>query len=485
MSKDLSTPPEIERACLAGFLKWPKNISDYLGLLSPSHFYNRIHAAIYSAITNLFKEIGNVDQIMVAEKLSAIGLTRFEDLNILDYIESLSYMNVKEEVIGQYVANILKYNYARKVDTALDTSKKELRSNIDQPLGSLVNIVDRTLEEAGTENIADEDKPIDVFTTMPYRLIEWAENPKPMFLKTPFDVFTKMYGGFSFGDLYVIAAGPKVGKSTMVNYFAYEVAGLPENNCLALVLDTELETDRIIARNLSSLSGVNEYKIKTGKFLNNISDKNKVFSALNSLEKYQGKVHHKYVANKSIDEVISIARRWYAQNVKNGENVLIVYDYLKSTQENIGSAFQSFELLGMKTDKLKKLASELPRTACLTAVQTNRQNQAAMSSQIEWFCSNMYRLEKKSPEEITASGKDFGTHKLIEVRARVQGEEAAGADNYILKKTAEGNEYVENYINFKIENFKVTECGTALDMYKKGLGQINIDKGDKLGKEII
>lgn len=485
MSKELSTPAEIERATLASFLKWPNNVSEYLGVLNSGHFYNKVHSAIYSALTNIYKDTGNVDPILIAERLSAIGLTQFEDLNILEYLDTLSYMSVKEDLLVQYVGSILKYNYARKVEAALEASKKELRSNIDKPLASLVNIIDKTLQEAGTENVADEEKPIDVFSAMPARIVEWAENPKSMFLKTPFPVFTSMYGGFSFGDLYVLAAGPKIGKSTLVNFFAYEVAGLPENNCLALVLDTELETDRIIARNLSSMSGVNEYKIKTGKFLNNISDKNKIFAALNNLKKYQGRVHHKYVANKSIDEVLAVARRWYAQNVKNGENVLIVYDYLKSTQESIGSAFESYELLGMKTDKLKKLASELPRTACLTAVQTNREGKTAMSSQIEWHCSNMYRLEKKTPEEITMAGKDFGTHKLIEVRARVQGEDAMGADNYVVRQTEKGKEFVENYINFRIENFHVTECGTALDVFKKGLGQINVNKGDKLEGEII
>lgn len=260
----------------------------------------------------------------------------------------------------------------------------------------------------------------------------------------------------------------------MVNFMAYSVAGNKKNNCRVLILDTELETDRIIARNLSALSGVNEFKIKHGLWVNNQFDKNKVHAALNTLEKYQGRVHHEYVANRSIDEVISIAKRWYVQNIKEGENCLIVYDYLKSTQDNISNAFESYELLGMKTDKLKKLVSELPRTAGLTAVQINRTGGTAMSSQIEWHCSNMYRLEKKSIEEITEGGKEFGTHKLVEVLARVQGEGALGADNYVKRATKDGDEYVQNYINFKIDSFNVLECGSAVDVFGKTLGQAQL-----------
>lgn len=471
MSKTLSTPQELERACLASFIKWPSNIADYLGVLKSGHFNNRIHAAIYTSLCSVYKESGSVDAVLITEKLSSIGLTHFEDLNILEYLDTLSRMNIREDLVNQYVAGVFKYDYARKADAALDNAKKEIKSNIDQPLNKLVTIVDAALKEAGTENISDEDDPVDIFSIMPSKILEWAENPKPTCLKTPFPIFTKLYGGPSFGDLFVICAPPKIGKSTIVNYIAYEVAGLKENNCRALVLDTELETDRIMARNLSSLSGVNESKIKDGSFFNNISEKNKVFAALNNLEKYQERVHHKYVANKSIDEVISIARRWYHRNIKDGENCLIVYDYLKSNQENIKDAFQSFEELGMKTDKLKKLMSELPRTAGLTAVQANNEGNASLSRQIGWHCSNMYRLLKKSPEDITNDGKEFGTHKLIEMYARVQGPEAMGADNYIVRKTAHGTEYVENYINFKIDNFKVTECGSAVDVFKKTLGQ--------------
>lgn len=471
MSKNLETPQELERACLAGFIKWPHNSADYHGIIKTNHFENKIHAAIFSAINILYSQNGNVDSILIAEKLSAIGLTQFEDLNIIDYLDTLSRMNIKEDLVSQYIANVIKYDYARRADAAVDNCKKEIRSNIDKPLGSLASIVENALQQASTENVADEDRPVDVFSVMPDKVMDWANNPRPVCLKTPFPIFTKLYGGPSFGDLFVIAAPPKIGKSTMVNYIAYEVAGLPENNCIALVLDTELETDRIIARNLSSLSGVNEAKIKDGSFMKDISEKNRIYAALNSLGKYQRKVHHKYVANKPIDEVISIARRWYAQNIRNGENCLIVYDYLKSTQDNIQDAFQSFEELGAKTDKLKKLMSELPRTAGLTAVQTNPAGRASLSRQIEWHCSNMYRLEKKTPEQITEDGKEFGTHKLVEILARVQGPEAMGADNYVRKMTADGPVFVENFINFKIENFKVTECGSALDVYSKTLGQ--------------
>jgi replicative DNA helicase len=470
----IATPQEQERACLACFLSFPHYLADYNGILKSSHFDNKVHAAIYTAMSIVYSSSSNTDPILISEKLISIGLTHYEGLSMMDYLETLSQISIKESSLIYYIGNIIKYDYARRADKTFDECKLEVRANIEKPLPELAGLIETSLKKAGTENIADEEDAIDVFGIMQDTVLSWGEEQKPISLKTPFPIFNHLYGGPSFGDLFVFSAGPKVGKSTLVNYLAYEIAGLPENNCKVLILDTELETKRILSRNLSSLSGVNEYKIKTGRFTSNISEKNKVYTALNALDKYKGRVHHKYIANKSIDEVISFARRWYAKNVRDGENCLIVYDYLKSTQENIKDAFQSYEILGVKTDKLKKLMSELPRTAGITAVQVNRSGGTAMSSQIEWHCSNLYRLEKKTPEEITEHGKDFGTHKLIEVRARVQGEGALGADNYIKKVTVEGEEYVDNFINFKIENFGVTECGSAVDIYNKQLETIDI-----------
>lgn len=483
--KKIITPQEQERACLAGFLKYSNCIPDYIGVLKSNHFDNKIHGAIYTAICSVYSSSGLADPILVAEKLTAIGLKHFQELDILEYLYSLSQMNIKSDAIIHYVANVIKYDFARRADTTFDECKEEVRSCIEKSLPELASIIEQALRKAGTENVAEEEDAIDVFGVMPGRILQWGEEQKPVCLKTPFPVFNKLYGGPSFGDLFVISAPPKVGKSTMLNFLSYEIAGLPENNCKVLILDTELETDRIISRNLSSLSDVNEFKIKTGRFTQNITEKNKVYSSLNTLGKYNGRVFHKYIANKSIDEVISFARRWYYRNIKDGENCMIVYDYLKSTQENIKDAFQSFELLGIKTDKLKKLMSELPRTAGLTSVQTNSIGKTAMSSQIEWHCSNLYRLEKKTAEEISDHGKEFGTHKLVEVRARVQGEEAMGADNYVKRATADGESYVENFINFKIENFRVTECGSATDIFNKEIGQIDIGRTNKDGKLFI
>jgi replicative DNA helicase len=459
----LNTPQEQERACLACFLQYSNNLPDYNGVLKSNHFENKVHAAIYTAMTVVYANAGTIDAVLVSEKLMAIGLKQFEDLNIFEYLETLSQMLVKEESLPHYISNIIKYDFARKADKAFDNGKKEIRDSIDKPLPQLAVIIENALKTAGTENVANEEDPIDVFSVMPDWVMKWGQTQRPTFLKVPWPVFTKLYGGLSFGDLYVIAAPPKVGKSTIVNFLAYSVAGELDNNCKVLVLDTELETERIVARNLASISNVNEFKIKNGLFKNNISESNRVASAFNVLDKYKNRVYHKYVANKSIDEVLSIARRWHAKNVKPGETCLIVYDYLKSTQENIKDAFAGYELLGMKTDKLKKLASELPFTSCLTAVQTNRNNETAMSSQIEWHCSNMYRLEKKTADEISEFGKEFGTHKLVEVRARVQGEFAQGADNYVKKVTSDGDVYVTNFINLKIDNFNVTECGSLED----------------------
>jgi hypothetical protein len=281
--------------------------------------------------------------------------------------------------------------------------------------------------------------------------------------------------------LYVIAAPPKMGKSTFLGYSAYGCAKIPLNNCKVFYADTELEGERVMSRLASSFSGVSEYLIKTGKIKNNKSVYERVKNtAYPEAMALKNKISHFYVENKSIEEIMSIFRRWYFTNVKKGENVLFIYDYLKLTGEKTSEHWKEYQIMGEKTDKIKKLVSHYPNTAGLVAVQINRMGDIAMASQIEWFASNIYKLLPKTGDEIAVHGEKWGTHKLIPHRTRIQGEDATGFNNFleITSEDSKGNakkEMVENFLNFRLDNFKVEECGTFEDVLRSNAGQLEAE----------
>jgi hypothetical protein len=113
-------------------------------------------------------------------------------------------------------------------------------------------------------------------------------------------------------------------------------------------------------------------------------------------------------------------------------------------------------------------AIQLNRTGENTGRQSNNVvddgSAVSLSDRLQWFATYLGIFRRKTEDEITLDTPDSGTHKLIEVKARYQGREAAGHQDFILRDFPDGSrKWVRNYLNFDIENFSVVEQGTLRD----------------------
>ena len=81
-------------------------------------------------------------------------------------------------------------------------------------------------------------------------------------------------------------------------------------------------------------------------------------------------------------------------------------------------------------------------------------------------------LRRKTLDEIAMDGVRFGTHKLIPLKTRFQGRDAAGHQDLLRRRTREtvngrtvqSEKYVNNFLNFRVENFQVKEEGSLQDI---------------------
>ena len=105
---------------------------------------------------------------------------------------------------------------------------------------------------------------------------------------------------------------------------------------------------------------------------------------------------HDYVANIPIDQVIAKVRRWRANETNPEDKVIIIYDYLKITGEQLSNNNTEWQVLGNKCDALKHLCSEI-KGCGVAAVQTNQQGDVAASQRIKWFASKLLRATKEDP----------------------------------------------------------------------------------------
>ena len=116
-----------------------------------------------------------------------------------------------------------------------------------------------------------------------------------------------------------------------------------------------------------------------------------------------------------------------------------------------------------------------PCISMMTSVQSNRagivtnkqasnvtddESIVSLSDRITQFSSHMFILRNKTFDELQ-NESGFGTHKLINVKARHLGKDIAGAINPIKMSD---NSLKKNFVNLEIANFCVNEKGDLRDI---------------------
>jgi replicative DNA helicase len=268
--------------------------------------------------------------------------------------------------------------------------------------------------------------------------------------------------------------------SSILNDLAFKSTVI-NPNCKALILDTEMQTKDMRYRIASSITGIPMWYLETGNWARNKELVAKFNSKKTELSAAIGNVQHMTVARKNVEEITSLIQRWYLGEVGRGNPAIVVYDYIKLTGES-DSNKQEYQLIGEKVDRLKEciLRVNIP---LLTACQLNRSAEGgnddssaiAQSDRLQWFASQVGIFRRKTIEEIAEDGAEFGTHKYIELACRYQGKEAHGHSNLVKVTDEKGKvKYVNNFINYRVDNFNVEELGGLDDIKKSKDVQVNV-----------
>ena len=89
----------------------------------------------------------------------------------------------------------------------------------------------------------------------------------------------------------------------------------------------------------------------------------------------------------------------------------------------------------------------------------------ALSDRLQWFASFVAIFRRKSLDELGQDGENFGTHKLVPLKTRFQGKDAAGHHDLVRRPLDDGSfTWTNNFLNFSVENFNVSEQGSLNDI---------------------
>jgi replicative DNA helicase len=413
-----------ERATLAGLCQFGHEVLvDVNEIVQVDCFTTHVNQVFYKSIVEVLNKSKTVDIPSIISTCTVLGFGEvLKDKQNNDYVRSLFGFNISKENCVKNSKIIRKLDIIRKaqakakevyIDLSALTGAEsigEILSKIEQP------IFDYTMgissgDEDKTELIGDGiDEYIDFLA---------SERPDITGIPSPWPIYNEAIGGGRRrGGVYLIAARPKVGKSSFAINDAIHVAtlGIP-----VLYLDTEMNKKAQLPRILGCLATQSMKSIEHGDFATNDFYYSQIKRAANELKAIP--LHYRRIAGKPFDEILSIIRRWIVKDVgkENGatKNCLIIYDYFKLMDTTTLEKMSEHQALGFQIQSLADMCNEYD-VACSAFVQMNRDGITkdtteviSQSDRLVWLCSSLALLKRKTIEEVMTAGPENGNMKLI------------------------------------------------------------------------
>lgn len=472
----------LERHQIAGLLKYPHKFHEVCQYLSAEDFADpsKVNSTLFRVIGAMIGENSSVDSVLVAQRVTNMGIRFEEGIDLFRYLESLSLQQVSEKSVEDSAKAIKKLSIRRDI---AENSKKIEKAMLDLDDGAsfdeIISAADKIYNSQTDSYFNQTVKPHNIFETMEQEIEALGANPPenddlmiPNFPRT-----NEIYGSlFRAGNITCICSRYGQGKSSMALDLSISTAAKYNIPVLALDLG-EMSLEETRNRICAALSGVPLHLIERGLWRKNKEATEKIRAIWPKVKDY--KFYYYNCAGLHYTEIISLCRRWYYEKVGRGNKMILSYDYIKLMSAKgsdqfwlgVGELLEAF-----KTFIQKEIVFEnKPMISMFTSVQANRhgisegkkaedledlESSVGLSDFIGQLSSALFFFRRKTADEIIDDGPRFGTHKLMPIKMRHLGENPARHLNLV--KMPDGS-LKRNYININIDNFKVSECGDLID----------------------
>ncbi len=357
----LRVPPQsldAEQAVLGGLMLAPKALSEISDVLTDADFYRRDHALIWQAIRALDKKGSPIDALTVGDWFEAQGQS--EQVAGGSYLVELASTTPSAANIRAYadiVADKARLRRMIEVGTALvnDGFQPDGRPSLE-----IIGQAQTRIGQLLATQPCDLEAVAPVMTRVYDRLQErYARGGGIAGIGSGLQDFDDLINGFKPGGLYLLAARPKMGKTTLAQniaeYIALELAKP------VAVFSFEMQPEELGDRMLSSIGDVDADRIRRGDL--DDADWANVTAAMRRLRGAQILLSRPRQAK--VEHVVAQARRQHARAPLG----LIVIDYLQLMETRGDNRAQG---LGDITRALKLMAGEL-QVPVLLLSQLNRE----------------------------------------------------------------------------------------------------------------
>ena len=391
--------------------------------LYPEHFIVDANKYVYMAIVYLFSKKVKPTPMAIYEVLTdPKAKEALKDIGGLEYLTTLNDIDIYEDNLSIYAQKIRQAHMRKMLYEICSETQSFVLSNASEVLNptELLSNLETKVVDLSTKCTSSDDvyKMGDETDSV---LAARAENPDVVpGIETGWTQFDRYTSGGQPGDLIVVCARSKTGKSVTLTNFATKFSII--DKMPVLYIDTEMNHREQEDRILANLSGVPHNEITNGMYVVD-TEHGKGVDKISAIRKAknmltEGNYYHVYMPQFTLEKVTALARKFKMQyNI-----AALFFDYIKIPANQLASlkAAQEWQMLGFFTSGLKDIGGML-NIPVYTAAQENRndvdgQNKNASnvggSDRILQLATKLCFLYNKSDEQIAKQGIVNGNQQL-------------------------------------------------------------------------
>ncbi|MCL2232379.1 MAG: replicative DNA helicase [Treponema sp.] len=338
---------DAERAVIGAMLIDDSAITIAQQYLEADDFYAPRHRKIFTAVLNLFRHGTRPDLLTLSSELEQKG--KLDEAGGIDYIASLTHA-VPSSANTEYYAQIVQKHSLRRglIKISGEAGARAYDETVEP----------RHLLEEAQQKLFDISDPRRMFRYKKvgdtvkdvYNYLDTIYRTRPDYtgIPTGFKELDNITSGFQPAELIVIGARPGMGKTAIALSMAANIS--IRQNIPAAFFSLEMADQALMLRLISSESGVDSLKLKSGYFQK--SDFPNIFNAMEIL--HDAPLHIVDMPNMTILNIQAMSRM-----LKVKEKVEIIFiDYIGLiTSDN--KMLPRWELISEVSRALKGLAREL------------------------------------------------------------------------------------------------------------------------------
>ena len=353
----------VERAVLGAMLREPDSCIDLAVAQFGRQevFYAPAHRVIYSALVELHGGNRDADLVSLAQLLKERG--KLDGVGGEVYLAELDGAISTTVNLESWCKILVKYATLRRMIDVCSTSLMKCYDT-DRDISDLVDEIESDIYAVRHDDATHTVYSIqELVSNEVSSLISIMNNEVEVGIPTGFASVDEYTGGLKKGEMFVLAARPSIGKTTLGLNVIRNVALHPAKPRAVAFFSLEMTEQQIARRLLCTEAQVSESSFWNHSFLD--SDLDKLGRAAEKIEK--AKIWIDPTGGLSIAELRAKARRLVSQHKVE----LIVIDYLQlmSADERIESRQQEVAKI---SGGIKKLAKDL-NVPVLVLAQLNRE----------------------------------------------------------------------------------------------------------------